>query len=161
MHKKSQNYLPNNTVPDTVVPCTLNQAPVFLAFRIRRLSVTSRYTSKPLSVVSFVSSRFSDRCAFLHRAPEFGQHWRTLLTPSGPELVPLLPTENLGNFSLLISLYSGALLTGIVLRAPTMGERDFFFLKKRRGKNVSRIIFSTPANTPPCVSGYALQKYPL
>ena len=37
-------------------------------------------------------------------------------------------------------------LTGFVLRVPTMGERVFYFLKKRRGKKVSRIIFSTTTN---------------
>ena len=40
---------------------------------------------------------------------------------------------------------SPAFLTGIVLRAPTTGERIFVFLKKIRGKKVSLIIFSTPA----------------
>ena len=40
-------------------------------------------------------------------------------------------------------------LIGIALRVPTMGERVFVFPKKIRGKKVSRIIFSIPANAYP------------
>ena len=42
-----------------------------------------------------------------------------------------------------------ALLTGIVLRVPKMGERVFDFPNKRWGKNVFQSIFSTLANTSP------------
>ena len=44
--------------------------------------------------------------AFLPWASGVGWHWRMLLPPSCPESVTLLPTENLGVFSLLISLGS-------------------------------------------------------
>ena len=40
-------------------------------------------------------------------------------------------------------------LAGIVIRAPTIGERCFFFPRKIRGKNVSWTIFSTPENLSP------------
>ena len=40
-------------------------------------------------------------------------------------------------------------LNSIVLRAPMMGEKDFFFPKKREGNFFSQIIFSTPANGSP------------
>ena len=42
-------------------------------------------------------------------------------------------------------------LTGIILRAPTMGERVCVFMKKRLDKKVSRIIFSTTANEYPVI----------
>ena len=40
-------------------------------------------------------------------------------------------------------------LTGIILRAPTIGDRIFVFPNKRQGKMFSRIIFSTPPNASP------------
>ena len=40
-------------------------------------------------------------------------------------------------------------LNSIVLITPTIGERVFVFPKKRRGKKVSQIIFSSPANKSP------------
>ena len=43
------------------------------------------------------------------------------------------------------------LLTDILLRGPTMGERVFDFLKKDRGKKVTQRILPTPVNAPPIV----------
>ena len=45
--------------------------------------------------------------------------------------------------------HSLAFLTNIVLRDPTTEERVFVFTKKGRGKKVSEIIFSIPANASP------------
>ena len=56
-HKKSQNSVANNNVPDTVVPRMLIQAPLFLACRIRRLSVPLRSQTKSLIFVSLALSR--------------------------------------------------------------------------------------------------------
>ena len=54
---------------------------------------------------------------------------------------------------------SPTLLNGLVIKAPTMGEKYFYFTKKRKGKKFPQIRFSTPANAYPLFY-HALQKYP-
>ena len=56
-HKKSQNYVADSTVPETVVPRTLIEAPVLLARRSRCLSLTWRLITKPLILDSYATSR--------------------------------------------------------------------------------------------------------
>ena len=43
---KQPNFVADSTIPETVVPRTLSQAPVILDHRIRHLSVPLRYQSK-------------------------------------------------------------------------------------------------------------------
>ena len=96
-----------NTVPDTILTCTLSQAPFFWDHSTRQRLVTLRYRTKLLSVVPFASSRFfSGYHAFLPRAPEGGRRWSMLLPPSQPKLAPRLPAENLGAFSSRMPLNS-------------------------------------------------------
>ena len=94
-------------MPVTVVLRTLSQAPVVLARMIRRWSVTIRYPTKYLSVVSFASFRFSACYTFLLWAPECSILWRMLLPPPRPELDPRLLAEILGTYIILPSLDSG------------------------------------------------------
>ena len=51
-HKKSRDSVADSTVPETVVPRTLSQAPVLLARRSRRFSVPLRSLTKPLGMDS-------------------------------------------------------------------------------------------------------------
>ena len=52
-------------------------------------------------------------------------------------------------------------LTRIVLRSPTMGERVFVFTKKKQGKKVSWIIFSTHANASLCPRWHVVEIFTL
>ena len=55
--QKSQKFVADDTVPVTVVPHKFSQAPVFLAHRMRRKSVTLRSANISLSLESLLSSR--------------------------------------------------------------------------------------------------------
>ena len=65
MHKKCQNSVAKNTVPDTLVSHTLTQAPVFLACRIRRRLVRLYLKLKPLVWRHLYHPGFPNRRAFL------------------------------------------------------------------------------------------------
>ena len=88
----------------------------------------------------------------LPRALEGGWRWIMILLPSCPKLVPLfsMRTEVL-SFSDVTGFSSTNpyLFTSIVLRAPTMVERVFVFMKKRQVKKVYQTNFFTPANSSP------------
>ena len=126
---------------------------MFLARTIRSQSVPFSSKTKPLSLVLFAASRslFTSRIYY----PSI-RRWSAL--ENGPPPVTALISSALPRWDLSYFSFDGitgfmrpslATLIGIVLRVPTMGERGFVFLKKRRGKKFSRIIFSTPANSSP------------
>ena len=98
-------------------------------------------------------ARFSDFHAFLPRSSEGGWSWRMILYLSWTKLFLKLSAESLGNFNFLTSLDSGV---PIHMSWPASyfkllwWARGFLFPNKRRGKNISWSIFSTPKNVPPC-----------
>ena len=51
-------------------------------------------------------------------------------------------------------------LTGIVIKFPMIGGREFYSLKKRWGKKVPRRSLSTHTNAYPVFFCHTLQKYP-
>ena len=141
VHKKSQNSVADNTVPESVVPRTLIQAPVILACRIRRMLVPLRSWNKLLSLVSFttsrsfcpsrLSSRSIRRCSELENTPP----------PSMSLISSAFPHWELGYFCFSdvteFRRPSPSTLIGILLKVPTMGKRVFVFPKKIKGKKVS------------------------
>ena len=56
--QKPRNYVASNNVPVTVVPRTFNQAPMFLARRIRQWSVPLRFVTVSLSLAPLTSCQF-------------------------------------------------------------------------------------------------------
>ena len=99
-HKKSQNSIIDNTVPNTVVPRMLSYAPLCLARRVKRLLVLLKCQTKPLSLVMFktfrylclscLSSHIVCMWLVLEKAPPL----------SRLESVPRFPAESLCPFSL-------------------------------------------------------------
>ena len=109
-----------------------------------------RYPTKPLSVVSFASPQFF--CPY---------RLSSLSTRRCLSLENYLPSVMSQTSSTIYCLELSYLsfadvtwvrspdpnfLTSILLRSPTIGARDFGYPKKRQGKKVSWIIFSTPKN---------------
>ena len=126
---------------------------MLLALRSRRLSVTFRSPAKPLSLDLYATpwASFPSR-----RSSLMVQRWPALKNPPPPAMTcvsSVIPHVELKYFSCAdvtaFRSHSLAFLTNIVLRDPTTEERVFVFPKKRRGKKVFRIIFSTPANEFP------------
>ena len=155
----SQIFVSNITVSDTVVPRTLIQASVFLDHSIRHQLVPKRSPTKLLSVTLFESCWFFCLSCL---SPPSARRWSALTNtpPVTPWISSVLPRCELryfyfSNVSRLRSL-NPDILTSIILRGPTMGERAFEFPKKVLGKTFSRIIFSIPANAPPCFLGDTL-----
>ena len=118
-----------------------------------RLSVPLRSRTKPFGLVSYTDSQ----SFFLPHiySPSFSR-WSALENTPPPITALIsyaLPHREFSYLSFAdvtgFRIPSPDFLNGIIIRAPTMGERVFVFLKKRRGKKVSRIIFSTPANASP------------
>ena len=125
-------------MPETVVPRTISQAPVILTCRGRRLSVPLISLNKLLIMDSYATSQylFLSRCYSLRV-----RMWLALdnaPTPVTSRTSSALPCLDLKYFYCAgvtgFRISSPAFLTGIVLRAPTTGERIFVFLKKIRGK---------------------------
>ena len=150
---KSRNSVAGNTVPVTVVPRTFIQAAVVLELMIGRRSVPMRYPTKPWSVTSSASSQFFCPSCISYL---ISRRWLALDNAPPPvtyQISSALDCWKLRYLSLAditgFRIPNPYLLTGIVLRTPTMGERDYAFTNKRRGKRVSWIILSTPANVSP------------
>ena len=133
--------------------CTFIQAPVLFSRRISRWSVPLRSLTKPLSLASLTSSRFScpsriyslraRRWLALENAPSPITSWINYVI-ARCKLSYFLFGDVTG-----FRIPSPDFLTGILLRVPMLVERDFDFPKKRQGKKVSWIILSTPANASP------------
>ena len=126
------------------------QSPVLLVHRIWRQLEVSRSLTKPLRLAPLISYRFSVHHAFLPRAQEDDPCWKMHLTLSQIKLPLCLLVPRYFLFADVTGFMrtNPDFLTAIVLRDPTMGERDFLFPIKLWGKNVSWIIFSTPSNAP-------------
>ena len=153
------------TYAESVVPRMLSQEPVILSHRIKRLSVTLRSRNKPLSFFSYAASRsfFPSRLSSSSVC-----RWSALENAPPPitaRTSSALPLWDLNYFSCSdvtgFRSTSPDFLTSILLRDPTMGERVFVFLKKRQGKKVSQIIFSTLFERVSSVTGDTLYKYTL
>ena len=135
---------------------------MLLARRSRRLSVPLRFITKPLSLDLYAMSRYF----FLsHRYSLRVRMWSAL--ENAPPIFTARTSSALTHRELkyfscadftVFRIPSPTLLTGIVLRAHTMGERVLVFLNKRRGKKVSRIIFSNPVNASPMSQVAPLRK---
>ena len=126
---------------------------MILSRRSRRLSVPLSSQTKPLILVSYAAS-----CYFFPSRLSYPsvRRWLALENASHPitaRISSALPRWDIRYFSCaditIFRMPSPDFLTGIVLRAPMMCERVFFFPKKIRGKKVSRIILSTPVNMSP------------
>ena len=126
---------------------------MILAHRSISFSVPLKYITKPLSLDSYATSRAS----FLSRYSSLRvRRWSASEDPPHPATARIssaLPCVKPNYFSWadITGFRSPTpdLLTGIVIRAPTTEERVFFSQNKRRGKKVSWIVFSTPANESP------------
>ena len=111
---------------------------MLLSRRIRRLSVPFRSRTKPFILVLYAASQYFfplspssiivRRCSALENAP----------SPVLSRISSALPLWELKYLSCadvsVFSIPSTVFLTGLLLRALTMGERVFFFQKKIRGK---------------------------
>ena len=129
------------------------QAPVVFARRSRCLSVPLISLNKLLSLDLYVTS-----WSFFPSRRSSLRVWRWSALENPPPTVTdrtssALPCRELKYFSCAdvtgFRISSPAFFTGIILRDPTTGDRIFVFPKKRRGKKVLQIIFSTPANASP------------
>ena len=58
VHIKPRDSIADSTVPETVVPRTFSQVPVILESRSRHLSVNLMLLTKPLSLDSYMASRY-------------------------------------------------------------------------------------------------------
>ena len=124
---------------------------MILVCSIRQLSVPLRSLTTPLSFVSYAAFRFF----FLSHIYSFRVRKWLALENAPPNFTTrtssVLLRWDINYFSCAyitgLRHPSTGFLVGIVIRDPTMGERVFVFPKKRRGKKVYQIIFSTPANT--------------
>ena len=150
---KSQYSVADNTVPVTIVPRTLSQAPVFLVRIIRRWSFPSRSVTSSLGLVSLTSSLIF--CPSLLYSMS-SRRWLPLENSPYPITAwinSVLARCKIWYFSFADVMGFGRprinFFNGIVLRVPTMSERVLIFLKKMQGKKFSRSIFSTPANASP------------
>ena len=132
-----------------------SQVPVILSHRIRQRSVVLRSLNKPLSLAELMSYRFF--C--LLRLSSLGAR-RWLALDNAPSFFTSRINYVLARCKLRYFLFADvtgfriprpAFLTGIVLIVPTMGEIDFYFPKKSRGKKFSEITVYTPANEYPVV----------
>ena len=136
-----RNSVAASTVPVTIVPRTLNEAPMCLARRNRRflkapwfLKITESFTSFETSW-SFLPSHLTPLTAWMWSAVE-----NYYLPVTAPIILQIARSELL--------YFSFADVTGLcrtipdfftdnVLRVPTIGGRVFDFPKKRLGKKVS------------------------
>ena len=131
----------------------LIQAPVILEHRIRRLPIPLGYRNKPFNLVSFAA--FLSFCLSCLSSPSV--HGWLELENAPPPVTALigfaLSLWEIRYFSLPdvtgFRIPNPAILIGIVLRFPMMGERIFVFPKKRQGKKFSQMIFSNPVNASP------------
>ena len=131
---KSIYYAANNNVPDTVVPRTLSQEPVLLTHRIRRRSVPRGSQTKAFSVSLFVSSQFF--CSPCLSYPS-AISWPVLKSSNPPITAQI--SSALACWELRYFYFADVtgfrspnpdFLIEILLRAPTMGEKDFSFQRK-------------------------------
>ena len=151
--EKHRNSVADSTVPETVVPRPLSQAPVILARRSRCLAVSLILCTKPLGLDSCATSWsfFPSRRSSLRVL-----RWSELENVPPPvtdHTSSLLPWMDLKYFSwddvTGFRSPNSDFLNSTVLRAPTMGDMVFVFPKKIQDKNICRIIFSTPENAYP------------
>ena len=150
---KIKNSIAANTVPVIVVPRTFIQTPLFLVHSIRHWSDELRSATRSLSLALLTLS-----CIFCpSRHSSLGARGRLALEntpfPIAAQIKYMLVHCELRYFFFadvtVFRMPRPDFLAAVVLRAPTMGERDFGFLRKSQGKNFSRSILSTPANMSP------------
>ena len=150
---KIRNSVAENTVPVTVVPLTLSQAPVVLEGRIRRRQVPTKSPTKTFSVASFSSSRFFLPSRLSSQIP---RRWSALDNPpppqSRPVLAPCLLAENLVTYLLLMKLDSGVPIRISLLSSYLEFLRwvrgIFPFRRKYEAKKVTKSFSPLPQTRP-------------
>ena len=143
----------DSTVPETVVPHTLSQAPVFLARRIWGLSVPLRLLTKPLSLVFYAASRSLFMSCISSLRVRMWSALDNATPPVTAQTSSALSHWNLKYLSCVdVNVFRSPrphFLTSIVLRAPTRGRGFSCFRRKDKSNRFLESFYPLPRTRLP------------